>query len=840
MNKRSSTLSLILTSLLLCSAALAPVASAQESERTNETAWGLTYDWSNLDEDVEAMTGISFVGILTDVMGAADDAGLDLIIGQATTGESNFVIEQWTEADVTEAGVVLTPQVTEMTISHGVLNDAGVVTSWEDTAAGASFDVALSVDTEEYMAMNVIYTEYLNVDGELVSMEVDITFASSYDVIIDLEGEVSGGGETVPFDISFDADISFDITEAHGEAAPTAPSQMYNDLGALNAPFEFNWVCSTWDGASSSSETWDGETYAELTDECEDYSGSFSNAGSYNVEFSGFPADDFGLVADDYVVSISDSVTDSGSFTMDDYDLDGYMSVMDTSQDITVDGAGSTVTVNQADAFPGPIAMPSMMGILLENAFAGTEGGDSIWNALSDDAYELFDDDADMVGNEEYFYCDNGEEIPLSWVDDGYEDCEDGSDETVSYTVSMDFYDYDVTGTGANWSASIGSDAPENVTYALDWYLNDADGIIIISGTTNLTTSETSWGEIWGSNQIAGNEIFENGSYCLGAILSLQSDGSEIAAGEYCFWIGPEPESIMINDLYNIEGEGTLLVWSQAQNLAENVTYSLDYSVSGPENYTSSGVFTPLSPPEWGYSTNEFSVSDGAELVGGDYCITMDLLAEGVIVATSNEYCSNIYVEEEFAGSERLMSVIEAFGNSSIGTMLESFGENLESRLGDIEGEAPYEDGDAYALYDPATMRIIGIQIIAIDPTMSYSFIGPASSVYSAAPTLTHIEYLVGDAATSASAESAADDDITDLVDESTHDTSGVDIALEGTGVADDRAEDNPVVDDSDGGEPPVVPIVDDDTGSLIPFVSPISVIAIIALAGFALRRKDL
>jgi len=54
------------------------------------------------------------------------------------------------------------------------------------------------------------------------------------------------------------------------------------------------------------------------------------------------------------------------------------------------------------------------------------DDGDDDWGYYADD-----DDgsDSDNEPQEDMWMCDNGEEIPEDWVNDGYEDCEDGSDE---------------------------------------------------------------------------------------------------------------------------------------------------------------------------------------------------------------------------------------------------------------------------------------------------------------------------------------------------------------------------------------------------------------------------
>ncbi|MDA0648932.1 MAG: PGF-CTERM sorting domain-containing protein [archaeon] len=60
------------------------------------------------------------------------------------------------------------------------------------------------------------------------------------------------------------------------------------------------------------------------------------------------------------------------------------------------------------------------------------DDGQEIPMDFYDDGYADCEDGSDEpngTGSEDTFICDNGEEIPMSWYDDGEADCEDGSDE---------------------------------------------------------------------------------------------------------------------------------------------------------------------------------------------------------------------------------------------------------------------------------------------------------------------------------------------------------------------------------------------------------------------------
>jgi len=86
---------------------------------------------------------------------------------------------------------------------------------------------------------------------------------------------------------------------------------------------------------------------------------------------------------------------------------------------------GSTTQVQCGLASPVPMPMPIMMGFASMGAFENgiKELGEVLTAEIEDWMLQL-----DGEGGE--FECDNGETIPEDWVNDGYPDCSDGSDET--------------------------------------------------------------------------------------------------------------------------------------------------------------------------------------------------------------------------------------------------------------------------------------------------------------------------------------------------------------------------------------------------------------------------
>ena len=88
------TLSGLLVTLLLLTA-LSPVATVQSTPtEASEYYYGVEYDWSSLDSDLENVTGLDVQALFTEIMADADAAGFNLDLGELTTGSSNVYIHQ--------------------------------------------------------------------------------------------------------------------------------------------------------------------------------------------------------------------------------------------------------------------------------------------------------------------------------------------------------------------------------------------------------------------------------------------------------------------------------------------------------------------------------------------------------------------------------------------------------------------------------------------------------------------------------------------------------------------------------------------------------------------------
>ena len=131
MRKSFSRINAVLLAVLLCASVL-PQGVAAQDDTTEHFAFGMEYDWSNMNTDFESMTGLPLDDILADIMQSADDAGIDLLILEEITGTSSMVVDQYEDGtmmfdDSSGSSVEVTKHVTELTVRHGSLTDLSLI-----------------------------------------------------------------------------------------------------------------------------------------------------------------------------------------------------------------------------------------------------------------------------------------------------------------------------------------------------------------------------------------------------------------------------------------------------------------------------------------------------------------------------------------------------------------------------------------------------------------------------------------------------------------------------------------------------------------------------------------
>ncbi|MGB1549084.1 MAG: hypothetical protein ACPHA0_01895, partial [Candidatus Poseidoniaceae archaeon] len=162
MNRKFSRFNAILLAVLLCASVMPQNAAADETTTTEHFAFGMEYDWSDMDTDFETMTGLPLDEILGDIMQSASDAGIELAIYEELTGTSSMIIDQYedgtTMLDYNGASVEVTKHVTELTVRHGSVADMAIITEWSDAWAG--WDLTISGSAEGVFNIDAFYVEY--------------------------------------------------------------------------------------------------------------------------------------------------------------------------------------------------------------------------------------------------------------------------------------------------------------------------------------------------------------------------------------------------------------------------------------------------------------------------------------------------------------------------------------------------------------------------------------------------------------------------------------------------------------------------------------------------------
>jgi hypothetical protein len=274
----------------------------------------------------------------------------------------------------------------------------------------------MSASTEQLFVIDAVYTEY--VDDELMVYGGDLDMSGEFALESNMEFnlQVIAADEVLAPELGMGFSVSFEIPSIESEWRADEPLDYLHHLSEE----------STEDTNNGSEE---GEYNSGLIE------GEFSTITGYSLMLSieGIPAEDFDISLDAFNVQLSDSIPGQGIFSEDmtvfsgaiwDWDCPPVGGVENVNTDPSSNG---TVSAQCGLAPPISMGMASMMGI-------------SMVSALDSGVQELFSAIEEQVGawleeispEEDTFVCDNGEEIPAEWENDGEIDCEDGSDENES------------------------------------------------------------------------------------------------------------------------------------------------------------------------------------------------------------------------------------------------------------------------------------------------------------------------------------------------------------------------------------------------------------------------
>lgn len=749
------TIALLFTCLMIVTTIPANVAA----EDSDPIAFGIEYDYSNLNADVESMIGLDLTEVFQEVMAAGDDAGIDLLIGRVTSGTTTIVFEQY-DGDTATVDVDGTPtdfatKITELTVRHGVLDDFAVNAEWDDSYAG--IELTIGYDAEQLFNADVLYTEYFDDNMELHGMDMEMDIDAMIEYSVGISGELSGDGEALPFDVELKIGTSYEINNGLIEIRMNEPSPLYNKMVNLQPGEELYWSCGD-DAEAPSVSNDDGEI--RVTDQCPERNIHYETATSVVFELTGIPTEELGLPAGDFDISITDSVTDLYDGEVEIFFMGGGMQLLDEpSQTITIDD-GSTLEVHQAYASPTPIAFPAMWAMMWANSVVGSGDYPTIVDSLigNENFDEIFGSMIDDIGNDDdddnYFVCANLNEISRDYMDDGYDDCEDNSDE--------------------------------------EFWCTDDDG--------------NSW-DIgpWGVND--GWEDCPNGE-------------DETMGPQYDIYI-----DMMETSEDDIEFEYSIY------GLDYDEDYEVSWTVTNDEDTTLDAGSKAVSGDYQIYGDDTASINGP-----GEYCIDVQVtrVNDNVMVSEEQE-CDS--VSRDMEPSDKVKTIVEAIGESTLENALEIFGTNLENRLSSFEDDfdIAYEDGMAYALFDAEDDRFVGFQVVASPGgTQWYTLIGPESNAYGTPTRGVSITYFTGIAAQEEAEAIEDQTELTDLVDVTTHNTDEVEAVNEGI-------DPETLPEDPAGGTEGETDSTEDESSSLLPFVSPLMTVSIIALAGMfvTIRSKD-
>ena len=918
--------------VLMLLTALAPLAAVQAApDEASEYYYGVEYDWTSLDSDLQNVTGLDVQELFTEIMEDADNAGFNLDLGQLTTGSTNVYVHQTedisaqTVENLNGTDVQVWSRTSDVTLRHGVLSNAIIMTDWSETTFGSSttsFDVDVVATAENVLTVDILYTEYLNDAYELVGadMNIDMTVGADLDLGVDISLE--GGGEDLNVDFDTGIDFTYSIASSDAEWRLGQPSPIYIQA-AQNDHTQMFCV----DDAEDVEVVIEGSGDAEIHDLCGELSGTFAGTADYELSLTGLPTEEFGLDAGEFDITVSDNLAESGNYQGDADELDGTSFSMRSDTPLQVDlGDGTNLNVVACDTCPpgSPMMFAMMGGVLAQASGAfGEAVAEELEANIEDSLADVFEDlfgigdsaEGNGMDNGEttpMFTCDDGDLIRLSYVNNGYEDCYDGEDEDDFY-VNVNTYSttpsYSFSGTVPHEELSIESndDFLCDDGSLISWYqvnngynnCQDGSDEYNASSPTTFTCADGTTISFDAVNDDTGDctgfdDEGIDGLYTVQVTLT-DEDGNVLAdvndytlCDDYSLCNNTGYSSYLYFSLPNsgeaLYGDNTLCVESSLTNAtSSSVMYTsapvCKTSYTGPNafgNMYIDGMTMTANANTYDFAqtddatlhlsiTNNQDVEiwsgtqafDGTESPSishemdlseeGEYCMEISMVQDG---QTEAFWMDTRCDDATTAGtpSDRLETIVEALTDSGLVSVLETFGENLEDTFTTFENdtetpEFPYVDGMWAPLWSNEKATIVGVAVYGYDEDDNgYLITGPATTDFSEELPMTFasIRYVTGVPAMEAQVTMVEANSLADIVDVEEHDLTQLEDALVEAGVDVSDLDLTPGTDSTDEDETSTEQTAEElaEEDGLLPFLSPLSMMAVLGLAFVAFNTR--
>lgn len=366
MQKSLSVLGILMMTMMTMSGA----ATAQITGVAHDDAdWGMRYDWTNLDADSQTVLGTSFTQIITDLEADMAAEGINIDIEQAIAGTSEFYVEVDTMSVTSfsaqdangNSHLITSARVTELTVRSVILVDLDFDVDWDDTVASAGVDITVDAEAHKALLMDLHFTEYMDVNGDVVQVKMTGGMAIEVAVAATIDGSLEGTGSilTLPM-TTVEATAAMEISNIDSLWSLGTPTGLYDTIGQLDSAVPgLIWDCES--GATPSvvqqsntgMQSLPNGMYANdwyhRTDDCGSIDVSFDYEYSYELEATNWPSASLGFSTANLNVQLSDVFTGSVQDTNSNIDWISGLTRLSGVQQHDVDGDGTQDTLWEMD-----------------------------------------------------------------------------------------------------------------------------------------------------------------------------------------------------------------------------------------------------------------------------------------------------------------------------------------------------------------------------------------------------------------------------------------------------------------------------------------------------------